>query len=309
MAPAYRPLEFAWIKDPNTKFTDLYYEKLSGRASSKPFKKKISDLTDTKYIADYEEPGDYKWSVITREGKDTPGIASTANAFEVRDDVLTRGNYELEFSVSPTGDLYTTSSQRQTGSTPPIAQQSSSTGTFVGFLGGYWFLENLGAYLSTRTGTFGVENLTGALQETDLSLRLRFGSKGFTQEFWLGYRIMDVIEAENTPTVETTDFTTVGPLIGTRVIPTIRPGLKLIFDAYYYKPMSNVEGISGLTADIFGGALGIKWNFMYQIWLGYRFRFDRVNAVFVTPGQAPVVNAGWTMYRTEPFFISLSFEH
>jgi hypothetical protein len=70
-----------------------------------------------------------------------------------------------------------------------------------------------------------------------------------------------------------------------------------------------MEGIGNLTADVYGIALGLKWNFMYQFWLGYRLKVDRINASFITPGQGPGVNSGWTMYRTEPLFISLSFEH
>jgi hypothetical protein len=309
MSAAYRPLEFEWKKDPHAPYSDLYFEKVSGRSASRPFKKKIADLTETKYKAEYEEPGNYKWSVVTHEGKTTPGVTSEVNDFEVRDDIMVRGNYELEFSLSPTGDLYTTTSARQNKGSVGIAQQSSSSGLFTGFMGGYWFLENLGVYLSTRTGSMTVENLNSLSQETDATLRLRFGSKGFNQEFWLGYRIMDIVEAENTPAVQTTDFTAIGPLIGSRINPTIRPGLKLMFDAYYFKPFNNMEGIGGLNADVFGGALGIKWNFMYQIWLGYRFKIDRINANFNMPNQAPSVNASWTMYRTEPFFISLSFEH
>jgi hypothetical protein len=309
LLPAYRSVEFSWTKDEHAPFTDLYYEKVKGRSSAPPFKKKITDLKEIKYIDEYQEPGEYKWSVVTREGKDTPGVTSEVYPFEVRDDVLVRGNYELEFSLSPTGDLYTTNSFRQTSGVTAVAQQSSSSGVFAGFLGGYYFLENLGIYLSTRTGQFTVENLNAMSQESDVTFRLRFGTKGFNQEFWLGYRAMDIIEAENTPAVQTTDFTAIGPIIGTRLNPTIKPGLKLMFDAYYFKPVSNMEGIGNLTADVYGIALGLKWNFMYQFWLGYRLKVDRINASFITPGQGPGVNSGWTMYRTEPLFISLSFEH
>ena len=121
---------------------------------------------------------------------------------------------------------------------------------------------------------------------------------------------MDLIEAENTPAQTTTDFTTTGPLIGSRMGATIRPGLKAQGTLFYYKPVGNVEGISNLTADVYGGSLGVKWNFMYQFWLGYRFSLERINASFITPGGNPSQNAGWTMYRTEPvFFIDWFFEH
>jgi len=140
ITPAYREVPFSWTKDPNAHFTDLNYEKVTGRDAAKPFKKKISDLSGTTYVADYEEPGEYKWSVTTKEGKDTPGVSSPTYDFEVRDDVITRGNYELEFSLSPVSYLYTTNSARQTNGASGIAQQSTANGTFVGFLGGLLFL-------------------------------------------------------------------------------------------------------------------------------------------------------------------------
>jgi len=154
-----------------------------------------------------------------------------------------------------------------------------------------------------------VENLNAYMRETDLNLRVRFGSKGFNQEFWLGYRVMDLIEAENTPVQETTDFTVTGPLIGTRLTATVKPGWAAQFSAYYFKPLQNIEGIGGLTSDVFGLSLGAKWNFMYQFWLGYRFQIMRSSNTFNTPGQAPAVNSTWTTYTTEPAYISLSFMH
>ena len=122
-----------------------------------------------------KEPGEYKWYVTTKEAKNTPGVTSDTWDFEIRDDVLSRGNYELEFSVSPVGtDLYTTSSARQTGGSSFISQQSSSSGTFVGFLGGYYPLQSLGFFASVRTASMGVENLNAYQQEDDFTLRLRF---------------------------------------------------------------------------------------------------------------------------------------
>ncbi|MBK9294393.1 MAG: hypothetical protein IPM57_08095 [Oligoflexia bacterium] len=309
MSAAYRKVDFTWEQDPVAKFTDFYFEKIKSYTNdSKPFKIKKENLTTTSYTDPYQEPGLYKWWVTTKEAQNTPGVTSEVNNFELRNDVLSQGNYELEFSLSYLNDQYTTTSARSDGLTQ-IAQQSMSSGVFVGFLGGYYILEGLGIYLSQRTAKVAVENFNDLISETDLQFRLRFGSKGFNQEFQFGYRVMDIIEAENTPSVTSTAFTTLGPLIGTRMTATIIPTIKAQLSGFYFKPFSNVQSIGGLTADIFGGSLGVKWNFMYQFWLGYKFSFEQINGIFQTPGQPSSYNASWTQYRTEPFYISLSFEH
>ncbi len=309
LVAAYRPVDFTWEQDPNSHFTDLAFEKVSGRFGAKPFKEVIANIADSSYRADYEEPGAYRWSIITKEAKDSTGIESETWDFEVRDDVIHGGNYELEFSLSPTNDLYTTTSARQTSGITQIAQQTSAAGNFLGFLGGYYIFETFGIFINTRTGLMNVEGVSAYSQVSDATMRLRFGSKGFSQEFWFGYRMMDIVEAENQLASRVTDFTTFGPLIGTRFTATIKAGLKAQLNLLYYKPMSSVEGISGYTADVYEGAVGLKWNFMYQFWLGYRFSSTRINGTFITPGANEAENASWTMYRLEPVFLSLSFEH
>jgi hypothetical protein len=308
MSAAYRPVAFTWKQDPATKLTDLTYEKLSGRQGAKPFKKTIPNLTGSNYTAEYEEPGEYRWSIVTKEAKTTQGIGSSVHGFEVRDDVITRGNYELEFSMSPASDLYATTSTRQTGGTP-VATDATSNGNFTGFLGGYYFLESLGLFMSTRTAQMNVNGVTAYAQESDATLRMRFGSKGFAQEFWFGYRIMDLVQAENTPANLVTNFTALGGLTGTRLTATVAEGWKAQFSILYYKPTAIMEGTPGFTADIYQGSLGVKWNFMYQFWLGYRFSTTRINGIYQPPNQPENINATWTMYRTEPFFFSISFEH
>lgn len=308
ISAAYREVGFTWKQDPVTKFTDLTYEKISGRQGQKPFKKTIPNISGSSYTAEYEEPGEYRWSIITKEAKDTPGIGSPVQGFEVRDDLISRGNYELEFSFSPADDLYATTSTRQTSGTA-VAMETKSTGTFTGFSGGYYPLASLGFFISTRTAPMTVEGTASYAQTSDATLRLRFGSKGFAQEFWFGYRIMDLVYAENTPSILSTRFTTMGGMLGTRMSATVAPGWKAQFSILYYKPTATVEGTDGLTADVYEGSLGVKWNFMYQFWLGYRFSTSRINGIYQPPNQPNNINATWTMYRTEPFFFSISFEH
>jgi hypothetical protein len=310
VAAAYRPVHFEWEKDIATKYTDLHYEKISSTTSDgKVFKTKQLNLASDDFTDPYEEPGVYKWWIVTKEDKNSPGITSDIQNFELRNDVLSRGNYELEFSLSPVNDLYTTSSARQTFGVSQISQQSSSNGMFVGFLGGYYFFESLGIFLSERTAKVSVENFSDMITETDFQFRLRFGSRGFNQEFILGYRLMDIIEAENNPVVETTAMTAGGPLVGTRLTASITPTIKTQLTLQYFKPFMNVQGTDGLVSDVYEGSLGVKWNFMYQFWLGYRFQMERINSSFSTLQQAPAVNASWTQYRLEPFYISVSFEH
>lgn len=310
VAPSYRKVDFLWEQDEAAKFTDLHFEKIkSYTADGKLFTVKKQNLAGSTYTDPYQEPGMYKWWVTTKEAQDTPGITSDAQNFELRSDVITKGNYELEFSLSSVNDLYTTTSARQTAGTSQVAQQTVSSGMFVGFLGGYYIFEGLGIFMSQRTGKMAVENFNDLLSETDFQLRLRFGSRGFNQEFHFGYRTMDIIEAENTPTIMSTAFTTVGPLFGTRITASITPTIKAQLSGFYFKPTTNIHAINGLTADIFGGSFGVKWNFMYQFWLGYRFGMERINGILQTPNQSPSVNASWTQYRTEPLYFSVSFEH
>ncbi|MDZ4678506.1 MAG: hypothetical protein SGI74_13495 [Oligoflexia bacterium] len=308
-SPAYREVKFTWKQDPAAKYSDLYFEKISGKDGAKPFKRKISNLTESAYTADYEEPGKYKWTVTTKQDKETPGVSAPFQDFEVRNDVMSKGNYEFEFSLSPVSDLYAITSARQTRGVTGIAQESKSNGLFYGFLGGYYFTEVAGLFFSTRTGSQTVENITAYAQESDLSFRARFGSKGFNQEFWFGYRMMDIISAENTPTTLLTNFTTFGGLVGTRINATVYDGWRASLSGFYYKPTGNIEGFDGLVADVYGASLGVKWNFMYQFWLGYKYSFERVAATFTSVNQASSVNSTWTMYRSEPFFLSISFEH
>lgn len=310
LTAAYRPVDFEWEQDPATKYTDFFLEKTKSTSpDGKIFKTKLLNLKKANHQDPYEEPGEYKWWVVTKEATNTPGVASDVQNFELRNDVLTKGNYELEFSLSPVNDLYTTTSARQNGGTSLVAQQSTGTGTFVGFHAGYYLTESIGLFMSQRTARMDVENFSGLFNETDFQFRLRFGSKGFNQEFILGYRLMDQLEAENTPAVMTTNVTEVGGLFGTRLTATIIPAIRTQFSIFYYKPLINIDGISNWVSDTYGGSLVVKWNFMYQFWLGYRFSMERINNSFTTPGQAPSVTSSWTQYRLEPLFFSLSFEH
>jgi hypothetical protein len=310
VAASYRAVNFTWEQDPNTHFTDITYEKIkSYTVDGKLTKNKHENLTGTAFKDPYQEPGLYKWWVTTKEAKNTPGVSSEIQNFELRGDVLSAGNYELEFSMSYADELYTTTSARQTLGLTQVSQQTQSSGMFVGFLGGYYVFESLGFFISQRTAKMSVENFSDLLSETDFQLRCRFGSRGFSQEFILGYRMMDLIEAENSPVITSTAFTTYGGLLGTRISASLSPVLKTQFNIFYFKPTSNIQSINGLVADVYGGSLGLKWNFMYQFWLGYRFSMERIVGSFQTPGQPPSQSAAWTQYRTEPIFISIGFEH
>ncbi len=310
LSAAYRSVPFEWQKDSHAHFTDVHYEKTESYTSEKKlFSKTEKDLDKDTFMDEYEEPGQYKWWVVTKEAKNTPGLASDSQNFEVRNDVISKGNYELEFSLSPFNDLYTTSSARQTSGTSQISQQSSASSTFIGFLGGYYFFESMGIFLAERTASMSVETFNDTVSETDLQLRLRFGSKGFNQELIAGYRIMDLLEVENSPSSESTSISASGPLIGSRVTVSLSAALKLQGQLFYFKPIGNVEGMSGWVTDVYGGFAAVKWNFMNQFYLGYRFQMERINSSFNTPQKAPNVTSSWTQYRLEPFYLSISFEH
>ena len=210
------PVIFSWTQDPHTHFADIQIDKLDEEKEKKsPLK--FENIKENSYSKKIEIPGHYQWSLLAKEDATSPGIESDTRQFTILDDPLFAGNYELEASLAYLNDVYLTNSSLQNLSPTQINQQSTSYGMQYGLSGGYYVFRSLGFFISIKEAPLSLENASTTQNELDGTLRLRYGANGFFQEFWFGYRKMDILEAENSPTSNTIDFVTTGPLVGSRI--------------------------------------------------------------------------------------------
>jgi hypothetical protein len=300
-------VDFSWKQDAHTHFADVDVEKLDG---GKGDFKKIENVEGTSVSRKIEIPGDYRWSVTAKEEKTSPGITSDTRDFSILKDPLFAGNYELEVSTAYVTDVYQTNSSLQIQTPTQTQQQSTASGMRYGFSLGYYVFRSLGFFVSAQEGGLSLENTNSGPNEIDGTLRLRYGANGFFQEFWFGYREMDIMEAENTPRSQTIDFSTTGPLVGTRLSADVNSRIKIQATAYYYRPLSENQTMNygPFNADVAGGSLGIKYNVRGQFWVGYRYAIERVNAQVVGLLSPPYINSSWGQIRNEPIYLSVSFE-
>jgi len=303
------PIKFTWTQDSHAHFADINIEQLN---SDKPNNLSFKKITEKEFKKVIEKGGTYRWSVTAKEEADTTGETSETREFQVLEDPLFAGNYELELNMSYGYGSYQTDSSLQTFSVAQIHQKSYGAGMRYGLSAGYYVFRSMGFFISAREGSETIENLSPVEKELDGQVRFRFGANGFFQEFWFGYRQMDIVEAENTPVANAIDINTTGPLVGTRVSAEVNPRIKIQATAFYYKPInasSSQQTVLGpFNADVVGGSLGVKWNFKNRFWLGYRFAIERVAATLVAPLSPPYINSTWGQYRTEPIFLSISYE-
>ena len=246
---------FSWTQDPHSHFADLNIESLDGEKTGSLKFDKIKDTSIKKTI---EKSGRYRWSITSKEEATTPGVTSEYREFTVVDDPLFAGNYELELNSSYGTDTYLTNSSLQTYLPGQINQQSFSAGMHYGLSAGYYVFRSLGFFVSAREFPGTIENLGVNQKELDGQLRLRYGANGFFQEFWFGYRQMDIIEAENNPTSQAIDLVTTGPLFGTRLSAEVTSRFKIQATGFYYKPINytspQLAVVGPLTADVMGGS-------------------------------------------------------
>jgi len=304
------PINFSWSQDAHTHFTDVNVEELDVDKASRL---KFDNISGKDVKKSIEKPGHYRWSVTTKEEATSPGVTSETRDFYVLEDPLFAGNYELELNMSYGSDLYQTNSSLQTLTPTQIGQQSTASGMHYGLSLGYYVFRSLGFFVAARESSYSTENLTSQQTELDGQMRLRFGANGFFQEFWFGYRQMDILEAENNPTSKAMDLSTTGPLFGTRIGVDVTSRWKIVATGYYYKPLTfssaQVSTLGPTNADVMGGSLGLKWNFSGHWWAGYKYAIERITGQMGAPLTPPYVNSSWGMSRVEPIYLSISFEH
>ncbi len=305
----HSPIDFSWNQDSHAHFADLNIEELDVQ---KPANLKFDKIKDKEIKKTIEKPGHYRWSITAKEEEATPGVTSETREFHVLEDPLFAGNYELELNMSYGRDVYNTNSSLQVQTPQQINQTSLAYGMHYGLSLGYYVFRGFGFFVAAREAPMATETLNTTQKELDAQMRFRFGANGFFQEFWFGYRQMDIIEAENTPTSQAFDLATTGPLFGTRIGIDFPYKLKLVGTGYYYKPLNfsspQLTTLGPTNADVFGGSVGVKWNFYGQWWLGYRYALEYINGQMGLPLTPPYVNSSWGMTRAEPFYLSISFE-
>ena len=288
--PAYRPAKLHWERDTHTNYADLF---LTGQRDIK--KQNLPD--DVQYTIDYMEPGEYRWTVTTKEGKTTPGVTANAESFEVRPDILSKGNTYISMGLG-----YSTLNVQDS------EIHKYQHGSFTkDFRGRHYITKStgVGVRMQQYHMSRGPSDVTG---NSWMGVVLaRFGDTGFTQDFYLGIADRDmVIFNGNNDYFNSRIF---GGVFGTNIWATLKKDWKVLFDAHYFKPMDHLEGAYNFEGDHYEVELGASFNFYYQFWLTYRLRWEKT-LYYVRPKGTPVNQAlTHVESRLEPFHLSLGWEY
>jgi hypothetical protein len=308
LMPAYREVNFEWKKDSATKFTDLKIESLdkslalkNSTRSSKQDTLSQYNLSDSKASIEYFEPGDYGWRVTTKEAKTTKGVSSEKSQFSVRNDLLSDDNFSGQYEMGLTlvdNSFQTTRGGSNVGSNTTQAWVNRATLSKFFNLG-------FGANLEVQSGTGALKNNTIKLDRFTGSLRLRFGSPGFNQQFILGVR--------QSTNYEVTDskfnyFTNLGPLIGTEVVATVADNFRLQLGANYFASSIYSEDKGTLEGDTYDAKIGLSWNAFYKYWITYNLRYQKSVHSYKEAGNENFVT-NWNQFELSPIWLGLAFEH
>jgi len=300
---AYRKATFKWEQDPVTKFTDLTIETLPSSYTPKASKKTYPNLTGSEFSMDYFEPGDYAWSIRTKEAKDTPGVIDGPQSFHSRDDIISGSQIVLEYGISPT--YYTD----EVTSTRNVPQETSMTSTdqakFQSVTLGYYPWDNVGFFFRNKMGEMNLQGHSALNHVADGTIHFKGGMAGFQQEFLIGYHQEDFYEIYdqfyNKLTVQ-------GPYVGTRVIGTPMQRWRLVLEFGYFKGTNLFDYNAKINLDEFEGAAGLKYNFLDRLWIGYRFSYTKGNGQYRGYTEPDASSTSLSATRIEPMFFYLSLE-
>ncbi len=302
MVPDYRQLKFTWEKDAASHFTDIKIEHLDEKGKAKVVATQNNISENTFYEHTFEEDGKYQWSVTTKEGEKTKGLSSVTEKFEIRKDLTAGGDYSIEFGLS----LFSGASEFQNNRSVPTGTGTlAKTRTNFHLNGSYFLSDNYGLRLNLMRGNYNEDQLP--TYDWQINNAIRMGAPGFSQEFLIGYRQMDLYEFISQPSPIVNSFTTIGVNVGTIIRFTVAHNWRAVLAADYYKPLSFRETWGTLTADVYDLSIGAGWNPFYKFWINYQMRFDKAVFSFLPNGAT---GSSFTN-RTEfsPFFITVSLEH
>lgn len=295
--PAYRPVDMVWTKDSSTHFTDLKVETVGKNKKVVLLEQNIEESNEHTHI--FEESGRYQWSVTTKEGEKTTGLSSDVGTFELRNDLIADENYSMEFGFSPLMAQFDYNDIRGGNGTGSV----DGTAFLTNLKGSYFLTREYGLRLDLRKGTLAASNDV-PFHDWSLSNSLRMGASGFTQEFLIGYRQMNLFEFLGN---RYNLFTTNGAQVGTQIRVTASRNWRVRFSANYFKPIYYMERQGELKADIYEGYLGVGWNPFYKFWVNYQFGYSKHVISFKPEGS--LSDSKTSAVILEPFYITISLEH
>lgn len=305
--PAYHSILLEWQKDPISKFSDIdlnYVDSETGKKSKIEVPQNLSETE--KYELPFAEPGEYTWTVKTKEGEKTKGLLSEPGHFTARKDLISADNFSFYYGLG-----LQSLSQSYTSTYYPGYETGESTSTSwsnnVG--GSYYLSEGYGLQLDMSLAKHHQADSDVPHQTWTFANHFRFGTPGFNQHFIFGYRQMNVYEVTTAPVADYQLYTSNGLVIGTQFNGSVGSKYKILVEGLYYKPLSTSEAKAKFTGDVYEGTLGFSWNPAYKFWIGYEFRYQK-GVYQVVPGNNPdSVYNKWDTTVLTPILIKLSFEN
>ncbi|HEX4924542.1 MAG TPA: hypothetical protein VFV50_10665 [Bdellovibrionales bacterium] len=285
---AYRPVGFAWKKDPAMSYSDVSVKAKEGQGS---WSQKDLHKTET-FEVPYMEPGVYAWTATNTEAATTPGLTSKEESFEIRNDFVADGNAYVTLGLAPS--FYVVKSSGQEFARSALAQ-------YLGLK--YYPWEVLGLALDYQTSKLERAPYTIPYQRASASILIRGGTVGFAQEWFVGARQMDLLLAD--PVMNSYYFVTSGIQSGLNMYGTLARGWKFLLAGLYYKPMSVTSNLGEVVADHYEAEIGVSYNLFDQFWVSYKLRSEKT-ITNVRDGATTIESEA---FRTEPLHIMLSWEY
>jgi hypothetical protein len=301
--PAYRDVELEWKKDEVAKFTDLAVSYKSDETAEVIRLDPPKNREGTSWLLESAEPGLYKWRVKTKEGQDTKGVDSTVGEFEVRKDMIADDNWGFSYGLGYFTKSYEASSTKLTNGSGQF--DASGFGSRVSAFN----------YLSQGVG-FQIDGWHADLKQAEwslaesgfhLSLRLRFGTPGFNQQFFFGFRQMNEYEILTSPSNAYNLHTTNGAIVGTTMSGSFAKRFRIALTAAYFKPLSTQERIGETVGDVYEGELGLHYNLRYRFWLGFSTLYQKSVYRNQTKDVPAAGRSSWESSRITPTLV-LGFE-
>jgi hypothetical protein len=305
--PAYRSVPFSWKKDENTHFSDIKVLKPNDpKFAGKSFSEGKNLEEEESWVLDYAEPGEYRWTVTTKEGKKTKGITSEEQIFRAQSDLITAGNYAFGFGY---GYATLTNDFNSTRVSPAATGKVEASSLLSHVHAGYFVSIPWGLFLEVQSGDWSTNGWKMPHSVISFSNRLRFGQPGFNQQLFLGFRQMNSFETVNASTGAYNIFTTGGPLLGTLLTGTVADQFRIEIDFQYFKPTGHIENKGNLNGDHYEGGIKVSWNPYYKFWVTAGFRYAESIYQYSESGSPGTIRTNWSSTTLEPVSLKISFEH
>lgn len=285
---AYRPVGFTWKKDPAMGFSDV---NVSAKEGSGSWSQKDIAKSES-FEVPYMEPGVYAWTATNKEAPTTPGLTSKEETFEIRNDFVADGNAYVTLGLAPS--FYVVKSSGTEFARSSLAQ-------YLGLK--YFPWEVLGFAFDYQSSKIERAPYTIPYQRGSASAVIRGGTVGFAQEWFFGYRQMDLLLAD--PVTNSYYFVTTGLQTSLNMYGTLARGWKFLLSGLYYKPTGATNNLGEIVADHYEAEIGVSYNVFDQFWISYKLRSEKT-VTNVRDGATTIESEA---YRTEPLHLTLSWEY